>query len=102
MAKASSTEKTITRPRKTPAERAQLDYDKAQKAYDKAVERRDKIAADIADAESEVSRTKRYLDFAKMNPDLPPQATEEAEDDATDVPEDASSINTEARELQPA
>jgi hypothetical protein len=100
MARASSTDSSkTTRPRKSPAERAQLDYDKALKAHEKAVERRDKIKADIDEADSEVSRTKRYLDFARMNPDLPPLAG-----DGEEVPADASGITAdeETPTLQPA
>lgn len=62
----------VTRPRKSPAERAQADFDKAQKAAVKANERLQKANEEAQAAQAEVDRANRYLTYAQQNPDLPP------------------------------
>lgn len=73
MAKATSSDSTATRVRRSPAERAQADLDKAQKAVDKATARVQKLGQDLTEAQGEQNRSQKFLDYAKANPDLPDQ-----------------------------
>lgn len=58
---------------RTPAERAQARLDSANKKLSKATARRDKIAASIGDAEKDVARAARLVEFCKDDEDLPAQ-----------------------------
>jgi hypothetical protein len=78
MAKQDSTDTAAktTRPRKSPAERAQADFDKAQRTVERANERLQKANEEATRAQEEVDRANRYLAYAQQNPDLPTAAPE--------------------------
>lgn len=67
---AETTEK-VTRPRKSPAEKAQQQYDKASAQLNRAQDRLAKLQAQLNEAQAEVVRAERQLDYTSRNPDLP-------------------------------
>jgi hypothetical protein len=69
-----STSTPVTRQRKTPAERAQLDYDKAVKQRDAAQAKLTKAQESIDSLSAEVDMATRYVDYASRNPNLPAQS----------------------------
>lgn len=89
----------VKRNRRSPAERAQADLAKAQERFDKAQAKLTEARAAVEAADSEIKRAEHYLNFAKSNPDLPPGAVDEAEEqdeDSTgnlDVPDNAADIS---------
>ncbi len=72
---------TTARKRRTPAEIAQTALDEAAKRHDRAVAHSSKMRERYSVAQDDVKRAKRRLDFAKSDPDLPPQAAPMPEDD---------------------
>lgn len=74
-----------TRPRKSPAERAQLDLDAAIKRRDSAQARVDKLRTGLAPAEQDLQEATALADYLSKNPLLPQNAaSEEADDSASD------------------
>lgn len=60
-----------TRTRRSPQEKVLADLDKAQRSLDKANEKLAKLNEQIDDAEADVNRAQRLVDFLSQNPDLP-------------------------------
>ena len=81
--------------RKTPAQRAQDDYDVALRVLEKATARAEKTAADDKKAQEDAAAAKRRVAFLGTHPDLPPQdgdgapAAPEADNEAETVSDDS-------------
>jgi len=85
-----SDESTST-TRKTPAERAQAEYDLAVRGVDKAQARADKTKADADKAAADLRRAQHRVTMAGTHPDLPEgvASTPDIEADATAAAEPA-------------
>jgi peptidoglycan hydrolase CwlO-like protein len=70
------------RPRKSPAERAQADYDAATKSLTTAQAKLAKLQEGVAPAQAEVDRLQARVTYLGQNPDLPGSVTEGAPADA--------------------
>lgn len=82
MARGTSTGNGTERTRRTPAEIAQAELDKANARVEKATKRLVEAEAAVEPAKAELNRAERFRDYAKSNPDLPPESasdTAEAE-----------------------
>lgn len=76
MAKATSTDTSTprqTRPRKSAAEKAQIEFEKATKRATTAGERVTQAQTAVQDAVAEQEAAQRFLDYVSRNPDLPQQ-----------------------------
>lgn len=82
-----TTETTEKAPRvkRTPEQRATARVDAAAKKLAKAEKRRDRVAGQIDEAEKDVARAQRLLDFTMSDEDVPagytPQVGDEVEGD---------------------
>lgn len=61
----------VSRPRKSPAEKAQAVFDAAEKRVQKAEKRLAALKADLDPAEKEVKAAKAARDYASQHPDMP-------------------------------
>jgi hypothetical protein len=76
-----------SRPRKSPAERAQADYDAAVKSRDVAQRKLTKLQEGVAPAQEAFDAAERRVAYLGQNPDLPAQ-------DASAPPSDPSDAET--------
>lgn len=81
------TEGTVNaRPRKSPAQRAQMDLDAAIKRRDAAQAKVDKLEAGLAPARQELDESVALADYLSKNPLLPQNAA--AADEGEPAPDD--------------
>ena len=70
-----------TRTRRSPQDVAVSELAKAESRLSRANEAADKWSQKLAEAEAEVDRAQRYVDFLRQNPDLPQGEPEPAPED---------------------
>lgn len=87
MARADSTTPSTKRPRKSPAERAQLDLDAAVKRRDQAQKKYDKLAGAVEPAKQELKQATALVDYLSKNPLLP-----QGQDDPTPETEGTNAV----------
>lgn len=84
-----------TRPRKSPAERAQLDLDAAIKRRDAAQKKVDKLSEGLEPARQELRQSAALVDYLSKNPLLPGNEPEEGEEEVFDVEQAPASLDEE-------